>query len=218
MNSFPTKTPYYLCVPAKGKDGRLVGISTDIIEEELGGDELWEMISTSKANDDIDKAKFAYLYKEEFKRLADIAKKRRDEAPSRREFSKWDMKYQSLGIICERKFLRILKEEELEEGTALGIEDLDLLRLYIKWYKKSEKTIRWIYLGDKEKALALKAKLNEVLVDVWSMLTDRSENGKMFCFNTTDGSDKLVNGGAFAPILDSMRDSIVDMEKMIVDM
>ena len=219
MNSFSSETPYYKIV------GDVVCIFQGTIEEELGRDDYYKKKIDKRTygdlkNENLQRAKYAHLYKEEFKRLCDIAIKEIRQSTSRRQQRKNALKLAVLHNICEVKFLRLLKQEGKELVGSVGgdEEDTELIKTYIKFYKKLEKTLRWIYVGEKEKALALKAKLNEVLVDVWSMLTDRSENGKMFCFNTTDGSDKLVNGGAFAPILDSMRDSIVDMEKMIEDM
>ena len=219
MNSFSSETPYYKIV------GDVVCIFQGTIEEELGRDDYYKKKIEKRTygdlkNENLQRAKYAHLYKEEFKRLCDIAIKEIRQSTSRRQQRKNALKLAVLHNICEVKFLRLLKQEGKELVGSVGgdEEDTELIKTYIKFYKKLEKTLRWIYVGEKEKALALKAKLNEVLVDVWSILSDRSKKGVFYSYYNPDTDKVLENGGAFAPILDSFKGDIEMIEVMISDM
>ncbi len=216
MNSFPQTTTYYqefetsyLTFPA-------------VIAQELENDDFYNLIMDGRYDDELYggyyKAKLAYLWKEEFKGTYDMYKQRLYGLISVKQARQTKNKSQIVMELCEIKCSRMTKETECELDEADG-QDTKLARLYVKFWKRQERAFRFWLLGDKEKVMKLKLKLNDLLVEIWEMLTDMSENNEEFSYQPPKGEGvKTLNGGAFEDIMGVLKGVGDQLDMMIRDL
>ena len=211
MNTFPTTCDFY-CLGADD----VYDVYTNIIERELKDDAFFSYIRIECSHYSLfQQAQLLYLWREEFQKLDIINREKYAtlRAIPYRPFLEMEYKCINIGktyrTICEVKTLRMWKT------SNGGGDPTPLNKGLVKFYKREEKALRFVILGNKARATATKNKLNDALVDVWDALTDMNENGEEFtCMKPTDGI-KMANGGAFQPIMDELAKSIKSVEKGI---
>ena len=131
-------------------------------------------------------------------------------------------KIQALSCICETKFNRLLKKQELGwrlEGPEIC--PVDLTTIYLNFYTNLEKGMRFAFNGNKQKADKYKGKLNNSLVEIWEKLKEIDEdenNPQRFSYCEPGAGGKVLEqGAAFEPILKHISNEIKTLGRIIND-
>ena len=232
MDRFPTETIYY-------KETDLYfAINSLKMKEDFGEDLFYKATIRDNNHSNSEFAQLMWLYKEEFHPLLQRQKEKCDAlteslaaippgrkrlafwADTEEDYNKAARRMQFLCIMCETKGTRMFKEQEVRDWMALGEDTAEnhTADIYIKGYLIYEKGMRFAYNGNRAKAEKYIQKKVVYLAELWEYLKDRDEAGGCFSIDVPDGAgglQKLTDGAAFQPILDSIKKKIENVKEMV---